>query len=98
MDPNIFRFGKVKTRSLFIEILSYAVPHARKCLKISFKTCKKYRELTLTRYREYYLRGVPEMVKTYDLDYEQSIKQLFSNSLLKYQVHIFVRKSVVFLG
>jgi hypothetical protein len=74
MDPKIFRFGKLKTRSLLIEILSYAVPHARKSLKVSFKTCKNYRELALTRYREYYLRGVPEMVKAYDLDYDQSIK------------------------
>lgn len=70
MDPKIFRFGKLKTRSLLIEILSYAVQHARKSLKTSFKACKKYRELTLTRYREYYLRGVPEMIKAYDLDYD----------------------------
>lgn len=75
-NANIFRFGKVKTRSILIEILSYAVPHAGKSLKVSFRACKKYRELTLTRYREYYLRGVPKMVKAYHLDddYEQSIK------------------------
>ena len=74
MDPKYFRFGKLKTRSLLIEILSYALQYAKKSLKTSFKTCKKYRELTLSRYREYYLRGVPELIKAYDLDYDQSIK------------------------